>query len=158
MTNDNSATEKTWQLITLALAREAEETASALLFDAGTTGIITLEESVEAVKLGAYFDAEADAEEIAHDIEAAFARAGIRPSLMSIAISVVADQDWMQKWKEGFAPIEIGERLMIAPSWQVPEASERSVIQIRGWPSAPARTKRRECALNYSKPTGAAGE
>jgi ribosomal protein L11 methyltransferase len=130
MTNDDPATEKTWQLITLAVAREAEETASALLFDAGTTGIITLEESDDAVKLGAYFDAEAEAEEIAHDIEAAFARAGIRSSLMSIAITAVADEDWMQKWKEGFAPIAIGERLMIAPSWKVPEASERSVIQI----------------------------
>ncbi|MEN3334043.1 MAG: ribosomal protein methyltransferase [Blastocatellia bacterium] len=130
MTNDDPATEKIWQLITLAVAREAEETASALLFDAGTNGVITLEESDDAVKLGAYFDAEADAEEIAHDIEAAFARAGIRSSLMSMAITAVADQDWMQKWKEGFAPIAIGERLMIAPSWKIPEASERSVIQI----------------------------
>ncbi len=130
MTNDGSATEKSWQLITVAVAREAEETASALLFDAGTNGIVTLEENHDAVKLGAYFDAEADAEEIARDIEAAFARAGIRSSLMSIAITAVADQDWMQKWKEGFAPIAIGERLIVAPSWQLPEASERIVIQI----------------------------
>jgi ribosomal protein L11 methyltransferase len=130
MTNDDSATEKTWQLITLAVAREAEETASALLFDAGTTGIITLEESEDAVRLGAYFDAQADAEEIARDIEAAFARAGMRSSLMSVAITAVADQDWMQKWKEGFAPIALGERLIIAPSWRLPEASERIVIQI----------------------------
>jgi ribosomal protein L11 methyltransferase len=130
MTNDDSVTEKTWQLITVAVAREAEETASALLFDAGTTGIITLEESDDAVKLGAYFDAQANAEEIAHDIEGVFARAGIRSSLMSVAITAVADQDWMQKWKEGFAPIAIGERLVVAPSWKLPDASERLVIQI----------------------------
>ena len=130
MTNDDSATEKSWQLISLAVAREAEEMASALLFDAGTTGIITLEESDHAVKLGAYFDAAAHPEEIARDIEAGFARAGIRASLMSMAITAVADQDWMQKWKEGFAPIAIGERLVIAPSWELPDASERIVIQI----------------------------
>src|SRR6185295_10566204 len=50
MTKDDSITEKTWQLITLAVTRAMEETASALLFDAGTTGIITLEESDDEVK------------------------------------------------------------------------------------------------------------
>src|ERR1041384_6148289 len=104
--------------------------AIALLFDSGTTGIITLEESDDAVKLGAYFEASAHAEEVARDIEAGFARAGIRSSLMSIAITAVADQDWMQKWKEGFAPVAIGERLVIAPSWKLPDTNERIVIQI----------------------------
>jgi ribosomal protein L11 methyltransferase len=130
MTNDESAPKKTWPLVALTVAREAEETASALLFDAGTTGIITLEEDDRAVKLGAYFDPQADAEAIARDLEAAFARAGIRSALVSISITEVADQDWMQKWKEGFAPLAIGERLMVAPSWKLPEASERLVIQI----------------------------
>jgi ribosomal protein L11 methyltransferase len=130
MTEDDSTTEKTWQLITLAVTRAMEETASALLFDAGTTGIITLAESDAEVKLGAYFDSQADAEEIARDIEAAFAQAGIRSSLVSVAITAIADQDWMQKWKEGFAPIAIGERLVIAPSWKLPEPGERIIIQI----------------------------
>ncbi|MFL6212828.1 MAG: 50S ribosomal protein L11 methyltransferase [Blastocatellia bacterium] len=122
--------EKTWQLIALTVTRDTEEMASALLFDAGTTGIVTLEESDDALKLGAYFDAQADAEAIARDIEAAFARAGIRPSLIAIATSSIADQDWMQKWKEGFEPLAIGERLLIAPSWKQPEQSERIVIEI----------------------------
>lgn len=130
MTNDDNATEKTWQLLTVTVARAAEETASALLFDAGTTGIITLEETDDAIKLGAYFDAHTDAEAIARDLAAAFAAAGIRSSLISIRITAIADQDWMQKWKEGFAPIDIGERLVIAPSWRLPEATERIVIQI----------------------------
>ncbi|MFL6273817.1 MAG: 50S ribosomal protein L11 methyltransferase [Blastocatellia bacterium] len=129
MTNDDS-TETTWQLVALTIARDAEEMASALLFEAGTNGVITLEESDDTVKLGAYFDAAADAAAIARDIEAAFARASIRSALASVAITTIADQDWMQKWKEGFAAINIGERLMIAPSWKLPESSERLVIQI----------------------------
>src|SRR5690242_3694624 len=109
MTNGPPANEKSWQLIALTVARDVEEMASALLFDAGTNGVITLEEGDAALKLGAYFDAQADAEQIARDIEAAFARAGIHSSLIAIAISSVADQDWMQKWKEGFEPLAIGE-------------------------------------------------
>src|SRR5690242_16760948 len=104
MDSDSINQEKTWLLIALTIKREVEEMASALLFDAGTTGIITLEESDETLKLGAYFDASADAGAIARDIEAAFARAGILSSLIAVAISSIADQDWMQKWKEGFAP------------------------------------------------------
>ena len=130
MTNDHPADEKSWHLIALTVTRDAEETASALLFDAGTTGIITLEEVGDTVKLGAYFDAQADAEEIARDIEAEFARAGARAALLGVAISVVADQDWMQKWKEGFAPLAIGERLVVAPSWKRPETTDRVVIEI----------------------------
>jgi ribosomal protein L11 methyltransferase len=128
--SDPTKQEKTWQLIALTVARDAEEMASALLFDAGTTGIVTLEESDDTLKMGAYFDARADAEAIARDIEAAFARVGIRSSLVSVAISSIADQDWMQKWKEGFEPLAIGERLLIAPSWKRPEQSERVVIEI----------------------------
>lgn len=130
MDSDSIDQEKSWQLIALTVAREAEEMASALLFDAGATGIVTLEESDDALKLGAYFDARADAEQIARDIEAAFARQGIRPSLLSVAISSIADQDWMQKWKEGFEPVALGQRLLIAPSWKRPETSDRLVIEI----------------------------
>jgi ribosomal protein L11 methyltransferase len=117
-------------LITLTIACDVEEMASALLFEAGATGIITLEESDDALKLGAYFDAQADAHQIARDIEAAFARAGIHSSFIAVAISSIADQDWMQKWKEGFEPLAVGERLLIAPSWKRPETSARLVIEI----------------------------
>jgi ribosomal protein L11 methyltransferase len=120
-----------WLLIALSVARDSEETASSILFDSGTTGIVTLEESAETVKLGAYFDAQADGEEIARNIEAEFARTGLTSALQSISISEIQDQDWMQKWKEGFEPVEIGTRLMVAPSWKLPELStDRIIIQI----------------------------
>ena len=124
---DNPAS---WQLIALTVDREAEEAASTLLFDAGTNGILTLRETPETVTLGGYFEATKDVEEIARAIEAGFALAGLKPFLRSVAISTVPNQDWMQKWKEGFEPIEIGKRLVIAPSWKLPIAGERIVIQI----------------------------
>jgi len=131
MASDDSPQEKQWQLIALRVAREAEEFASAALFDLGTTGIITLAENAESLELGAYFDEQADAEMIAQLIDTEFSRAGLRASLLGISISAIPEQDWMQKWKEGFAPIAIGQRLIVAPSWRLPEQSEgRVVIQI----------------------------
>jgi ribosomal protein L11 methyltransferase len=123
--------EKIWHLIALNITRQAEEFASTVLFDLGTTGVVTLEENEDSLKLGAYFDERSNAEEIARRVEAEFARAGLANQLQGISISHIPDQDWMQKWKEGFEAITIGNRLVVAPSWKLPRETEgRAVIQI----------------------------
>jgi ribosomal protein L11 methyltransferase len=120
-----------WRLVTLCVSRGAEENASALLFELGSTGIVTLDETADNVKLGAYFYEETNAGEIKQAVEAEFARAGRRDDLTSFSISSVPEQDWMQKWKEGFEAVEIGERLVVAPSWKLPRKSDgRVLIQI----------------------------
>jgi ribosomal protein L11 methyltransferase len=125
------ATDKMWQQVTLRITREAEEMATDILFDLGATGTVMLEESPEEITLAAYFDESANPEEIVERVEAAFAQAGERSALRGIVLSELADQDWMQKWKEGFGPLTIGSRLLIAPSWKLPaETGGRAVIQI----------------------------
>ena len=120
-----------WWLVTLCVSRDAEETASALLFELGSTGIVTLDETAESVKLGAYFDEETNARDIKQAVEAEFARAGRLDALTSYSISPVPEQDWMQKWKEGFEAVEIGNRLVVAPSWKLPTKRDgRLLIQI----------------------------
>jgi ribosomal protein L11 methyltransferase len=120
-----------WWLVTLAISRDAEEPASALLFELGSTGIVTIEETEDTVRLGAYFDSGADTNQIKQAVEAGLVRAGCRDAMISLSITPVPEQDWMQKWKEGFEAVEIGGRLIIAPSWKVPdEANGRVVIQI----------------------------
>lgn len=43
----------------------------------------------------------------------------------------VADEDWAESWKQYYKPIEIGERLLILPSWEpIPEAPERLVLRL----------------------------
>ncbi len=118
-------------LVTLLVKREVEEQTSALLFDLGSTGIVTIEETADGVKLDAYFGTQANTSEIKQAIEAEFARSGHRDALSSFSISAVPEQDWMQTWKEGFEPVHIGERLLVAPSWRLPEESaDRVLIQI----------------------------
>ena len=120
-----------WWLVTLSISRDAEDTASALLFDMGSNGIITLDESAGGVRLGAYFDDAERAEGIKLALEAELARVGLRNALGGISMSPVSEQDWMQKWKEGFEAIDVGERLIIAPSWKLPSDSRgRIVIQV----------------------------
>jgi len=113
-----------WWLVTVRVARDAVEAASVLLFDLGSTGIVTLDETPNTVNLGAYFDESANTDVIKSALES-------KPGVAGIEVSAIADQDWMQKWKEGFDPVRIGDRLMIAPSWKVPVETEgREIIQI----------------------------
>lgn len=122
---------KIWHLLSASVRREAEETASAILFELGAGGVVTLEEGRESLKLGAYFDQRQDAEMLARRIEAEFARLERADLLLAVSISEIEDQDWMQKWKEGFEPVEIGDRLIVAPSWKMPaDSAGRLVIQI----------------------------
>jgi len=117
--------------MSLTLAAVAGETASSLLFDLGATGTITIEESADEIKLGAYFEESMDPQRIARDIKAEFLRAGREEDLKALSISSVEDADWMQKWKEGFEPAAIGERILVAPSWKLPpDHGGRELIQI----------------------------
>ena len=118
-----------WYLITVNVDRQDEELASSLLFDLGTSGIVNIEEDSSRVTLGGYFEESARPDEITRDLEARARTAGLSP-IRDISVSLVADEDWMKKWKEGFEPIEIGERLMVAPSWSLPLESDRLVVQI----------------------------
>ncbi|HSB10130.1 MAG TPA: 50S ribosomal protein L11 methyltransferase [Blastocatellia bacterium] len=130
--NPQSATLNSgWWLLTLALTRDVEGFASALLFDLGSTGIVTLDESEDRLTLGAYFESRTDPDGVKQALEAGFARAGSLSSLIALSVSQVPHEDWMQKWKEGFEAISVGRRLIVAPSWKVPEDNNgRVVIQI----------------------------
>src|ERR1043166_9979490 len=95
-----------WWLVTVRVGRDAVEAASVFLFDLGSTGIVTLDETPNAVNLGADFDESANTDVIKSALESKLGVAGIE-------VSAVADQDWMQKWKEGFDPGLISDRCVM---------------------------------------------
>ena len=43
----------------------------------------------------------------------------------------VAEEDWAENWKQYYKPIEIGERLLILPSWEpIPEDPGRLILRL----------------------------
>ncbi len=40
------------------------------------------------------------------------------------------DADWSEAWKKSYRPLEIGQRLLISPSWVTPQPGDRQVIFI----------------------------
>jgi ribosomal protein L11 methyltransferase len=108
---------KIWHLVSVSLPLEMEDLASWLLFELGTSGIVTLREEHQQVELGAYFDDRYDPEQITREL---FAALGDRAQI-SVSTSAFPDEDWVQKWKDGLEPIQIGNKLLVAPSWKVPQ-------------------------------------
>jgi ribosomal protein L11 methyltransferase len=113
---------KTWHLITVIADAEAGELLSSLLFDLGATGIVTVDETPGRVTLGAYYPQDADPKVIISAIENVFEATGNLGALHRFKASTLPDEDWMQKWKEGFDSIKIGQRLLVSPSWKLASA------------------------------------
>src|SRR5262249_22645057 len=53
---------------------------------------------------------------------------GLSSSLRSLKVSSLEEQDWLEKWKEGFEPFTIGNRVTICPPWWKENLSENLQI------------------------------
>jgi ribosomal protein L11 methyltransferase len=90
--------------------------------DAGTpTGPITVR---------AYLEMDADIEETRQKLEESLFYLGMIQPLPAPAYRQIADQNWMEAWKQHYQPILIGERLVIIPAWLESPDQNRVAIRI----------------------------
>jgi|SRR5215813_4946672 len=111
--------DETWNFLRVRLARDAEELVVSELFDSGATGTIVLRETAQEVEIGAYFASDISLEDVIATLKERLLKATLTGSLHESELGQVQGQDWLEKWKEGFDPVEVGERLLIAPSWRI---------------------------------------
>jgi len=133
-----------WQSITFELAEGPAQALSEALLEAGAVSVAiedaqagTTQEVAQYAepewdapvawrlnRLEVLFDHDADADWILH----AAARAvgiDVPPSLRQ---AQVADADWVRRCEAQFAPLAIGDRLWIVPSWHAAPADPASVV------------------------------
>jgi len=90
--------------------------------DAGTpTGPITVR---------AYLEVNDQLEETRQKLEESLFYLGMIRPLPAPAYKQIADQNWMEAWKQYYKPILIGERLLILPAWLDSPNPERIAIKI----------------------------
>src|SRR5262245_26301334 len=90
--------------------------------DAGTpTGPITVR---------AYLEVNNKIEETRQKLEESLYYLGMIQPLPSASYKEIADQNWMEAWKQHYKPILIGERLVIVPAWMDSPDSSRVAIKI----------------------------
>ncbi len=90
--------------------------------DAGTpTGPITVR---------AYLEVNDQLEETRQKLEESLYFLGMIQPLPAPVYKQIADQNWMEAWKEHYRPILIGQRLLILPAWLDSPDPERIAIKI----------------------------
>ena len=90
--------------------------------DAGTpTGPITVR---------AYLEMDDDIEEKRQKLEESLYYLGRIQPLPAAAYRQIADQNWMEAWKQHYKPIRIGQRLVIIPAWMDSPDPNRIAIKI----------------------------
>lgn len=55
---------------------------------------------------------------------------GIDLGSLKIVVRLTDDEDWENNWKIYYKPLEIGERLLIRPSWEQAEDTGRTVLSL----------------------------
>lgn len=56
---------------------------------------------------------------------------GLDLGSLEISVRTVDEEDWANNWKAFFKPINVGERLLVCPSWEeVPRDNTRAVLKI----------------------------
>jgi ribosomal protein L11 methyltransferase len=90
--------------------------------DAGTpTGPITVR---------AYLEMDDQIEEKRQKLEESLYYLGMIQPLPAASYKEIADQNWMEAWKQHYKPILIGERLVIVPAWMDSPDPDRIAIRI----------------------------
>jgi len=115
-TDDNA-----WNLVTIVIGREVEEVAVSLLFELGATGTVTIDETLDSSEIGAYFQPEVSADYVVAELKYRLGDLNLLGYLKEARSKRIQNEDWLRKWKEGFEATEVGDSLLVAPSWKIGE-------------------------------------
>lgn len=115
-TNDRN---RTWAIVQFELNPDHEEMASWLMMHNGASGCeIIPSENKNRIVLAAIFDKPDIPETELISLQATLEEYGLSDSLRSVKVSTIEEEDWLERWKEGFHPFTVGERITICPPWE----------------------------------------
>lgn len=129
-----------WLEISLTVDGELAEAVAEVLRRFAPGGVMT-EQAVEftndedegspvgPITVRAYLPAEEGLEERRRKLEESLFFLGMIQPLPAPAYAPIADQNWMETWKEHYQPIPIGKQLIIVPAWL--ESPDAGRIPIR---------------------------
>ena len=83
---------------------------------------------VGPVTVRAYLPSDEHLEETRRKLEEGLYYLGMIQPLPAAVFTPIADQNWMEAWKERYHPIPVGKKLIIVPAWlESPEAGRVSI-------------------------------
>jgi ribosomal protein L11 methyltransferase len=109
-----------WLAVSLEVDAAAADALSEALLEAGARSVWQESTGTQDCRLAILLDIDAEPIRV---LSAAAASAGLEKT-PRFSTARLEDDDWVRHSQEQFAPIAIGERLWIAPTWQEPPAAD----------------------------------
>jgi ribosomal protein L11 methyltransferase len=110
----------------LEIDAAAAEVLSDALLEAGAHSVSLDDIEAARCRVSALVGLDADADALVAKA-AAIARLGAAPGFR---VARVEDEDWVRRSQAQFAPVEIGERLWVGPSWKEPPPRTEAVVRL----------------------------
>lgn len=115
---------RVWATAEFETSADREDICSWLMIQCGATGCQVEPLSGNDVKIVASFEREKFSEDDLKNLRACFEEYYLGECLQTLKIVALEEQDWLTKWKEGFHPFDIGEKLQVCPSWWMERRDE----------------------------------
>ena len=115
-----------WLSLTLQVEAAAAERFTQALLDAGAQSVSLENPQAGLQAVGALLGMNVDARALVRDAASA---AGLETA-PAFRAEQLEDEDWVRCSQAQFAPLEIGARLWIGPSWHAPPADGRAVVRL----------------------------
>jgi ribosomal protein L11 methyltransferase len=106
-----------WRIVECDVDKDKEELAGWLMVQLGANGCELLAADGSRSRLRATFTMAALPAGAESRIVAAFDEYGLNSMVSSLRYGELVEEDWLAKWKEGFEPFAVGERLVVCPPW-----------------------------------------
>jgi len=130
-----------WLEVSLTVDGELAESVAEVLSRFAPNGVTTeqgvkfFDEEDEGTAAGpvtvrAYLEVDEQVEEKRQKLEQSLFYLGMIQPVPAPVYKQIADQNWMEAWKEHYRPIPIGRRLMIVPAWLDSPEADRTAIKI----------------------------
>ncbi len=135
-------TDTTWLEVSLLVNGELAEAVADVLARFAPNGVVTESTGIQfpndesegiaagPINVRAYLEMNDQIEETRQKLEEALFYLGMIQPLPAPVYTQIADQNWMEAWKEHYKPIPIGRRLMIVPAWMESPEPNRIPIKI----------------------------
>jgi ribosomal protein L11 methyltransferase len=123
VTNKSEA-KRIWQVVEFELDARQEEMAGWLMIKLGANGCEVEPAGEGNVRLRATFEPEVLPGGDLSRVASALDEYGLSESITSLRTAELQEQDWLSKWKEGFEPFPIGDRLLVCPPWHQEELTD----------------------------------
>jgi ribosomal protein L11 methyltransferase len=128
MTESDSA----WTTVTVTVPEDLADAAANFVHEQGITGLELSDQPGGRMRVTAYVPAE-DASVLVSSFRVylnSLERLVADPGLLTVETAPLKIENWAVMWKDNFRPTEVGERLLVAPPWDVPPDSDRLVVVI----------------------------